>query len=80
MITDYKGKPSHELPSDAELPKQLNTFYARFKEYNTVPCVKAPVFPDGKTQVVRVGNNTSSTLTLNTGPLGVCAQSPPVHP
>jgi hypothetical protein len=45
-ITDYKGKPSRELPSDAELQNELNAFYARFEEYNTVAYVKAPVFPD----------------------------------
>ena len=45
-ITDYKGKPSHELPSDAELPNERNAFHAHFKEYNTVPCVKSSVFPD----------------------------------
>jgi hypothetical protein len=35
MITDYKGKPSHEMLSDAELPNELNAVYARFEEYNT---------------------------------------------
>ena len=29
-ITDYKGKHSHELPSDTRLPDKLNYFYARF--------------------------------------------------
>jgi hypothetical protein len=45
-ITDYKGKPRRELPSDAELPYKLKAFYARFEEYNTVSCMKAPVFLD----------------------------------
>jgi hypothetical protein len=44
-ITDYKRKPCHELSSDTELPNKLKAFYARFEEFNTVPCVKAPVFP-----------------------------------
>ena len=38
-ITDYKGKPSRELPSNARLPNKLNTFYARFKASNTKPCM-----------------------------------------
>jgi hypothetical protein len=42
-ITDYKGKPSHELPSDASLPDQLN---GRFKVSNTEPCICAPAVPD----------------------------------
>ena len=46
MTTDYKGKPNHQMPSDAELPNELNTCYARFEEYNTESCVKAPVVPD----------------------------------
>ena len=34
-ITDYKGKPRRELPSDASLPDELNAFYARFEASNT---------------------------------------------
>ena len=45
-IPDYKGKPSHELPSNKELPNELNAFYALFEEYSTLPCVIASVFPD----------------------------------
>ena len=45
-ITDYKMIPSHELPSDAELPNELNVFYALFEEYITLPCAKASIFPD----------------------------------
>ena len=30
-VTDYKGKPSCELPSDASLPDELNAFYATLK-------------------------------------------------
>jgi hypothetical protein len=44
-ITDYKMKPSHEFPSNVELPSELNAFYARLEEFNTVPCIKTPVFP-----------------------------------
>ena len=38
-ITDSKGKPIRELPSDASLPDELNAFYARFKASNTEACV-----------------------------------------
>jgi hypothetical protein len=27
-ITDYKGKPSRELPNEVSLPGELNAFYA----------------------------------------------------
>ena len=43
---DYKGTPSHELPSDASLPDGLNAFYARFKARNTEACMRAPAIPD----------------------------------
>ena len=43
---DYKGKSSHELPSDASLPDGLNAFYARFEASNTEACMRAPVVPD----------------------------------
>jgi hypothetical protein len=45
-ITDYKGKHSHELPSDTSLPDKLNHFYARFEESNTEACMRASAFPD----------------------------------
>jgi hypothetical protein len=45
-ITDYKGKPSRELPSDVSLPDELNAFYARFEASNTESCMRAPAVPD----------------------------------
>ena len=46
-ITDYKGKPSRELPSDASLPVKLNAFCARFVASNTEAHMRAPaVFDD----------------------------------
>ena len=33
----YKGKHSHELPSDANLPGELNAFYTCFESNNTEP-------------------------------------------
>ena len=45
-FTDYKGKPSRELPSDASLPDGLNAFCARFEASNTETCMRAPALPD----------------------------------
>ena len=45
-ITDYKEKPSLELPSDANLPGELNAFYSRFEAGNTEQCMRAPAVPD----------------------------------
>ena len=47
---------------------------------NTSLCNWILDFLMGRPQLVRVGNNTSTTLILNTGASGVCAQSPPVLP
>ncbi|KAM9484121.1 LIM and calponin homology domains-containing protein 1-like [Salvelinus alpinus] len=44
--TDYKGRPSRDLPNDAALPDELIAFYARFNNNNTVPCVSAPTDPE----------------------------------
>ena len=45
-ITDNKGKPRRELPSDASLPDELNAFYARFEASNTEACTRAPAVLD----------------------------------
>ena len=45
-IRDYNGEPSRELPSDASLPDELNTFYARFETSNIEPCMRAPAVLD----------------------------------
>jgi hypothetical protein len=45
-ITDYKGKPRRELPSDESLPDELNAIYACFEASNTEACIRALVFPD----------------------------------
>ena len=45
-ITDYKGKHSHELPSDTSVPDELNYFYARVKASNTETCMRASAVPD----------------------------------
>ncbi|KAM9432956.1 uncharacterized protein ACWYII_016820 [Salvelinus alpinus] len=44
-ITDYKGKHSHELPSDTSLPDELIHFYARFEASNTEACMSASAVP-----------------------------------
>ena len=46
MISDYKMKPSRELPSDASLPDELNAFNARLKASNTEACTRASAVPD----------------------------------
>ena len=45
-ITDYKGKHSHELPSDTSLPDELNHFYDPFEASNTEACMRASAVPD----------------------------------
>jgi hypothetical protein len=44
-ITDYKGKLSRELHSDANLSDKLNAFYALFEASNTEQCMRAPAVP-----------------------------------
>jgi hypothetical protein len=44
--TDYKGKPSHKLPSDASLPDGLDPFYVRFEATNSETCMRKPAVPD----------------------------------
>jgi hypothetical protein len=46
-ITDYKGKPSRELPSDASLPDKLNYFYNRLTSV-AMKCFERLVAPGGK--------------------------------
>ena len=45
-ITDYKGKPSHQLPSEASLTDELNVFYDRFEASKTEACMRASAVPD----------------------------------
>ena len=46
LFSNYKGKPSCELPSDASLPDELNAFYACFEASNTEACMTAPAVLD----------------------------------
>jgi hypothetical protein len=74
LFIDYSSTFNTIVPS--KLITQLRTL-----ELNTSLCNRILDFLTGHLQVVRVGNNTSTTLILNTGaPSGVHAQSPPVLP
>jgi hypothetical protein len=42
MIAEYKGKPSHELPSDSSLSDEIHLFSAHFEASNTEPCMNTP--------------------------------------
>ena len=55
-ITDYKGKSSPKLPSDASLPNKLNAFYARFEARNTEACMRAPAVTDDCVIIVSVAD------------------------
>ena len=41
-ITDYKAKHSRELPSNTNLPDELNYFNARIEANNSETCMRAP--------------------------------------
>ena len=45
-ITDHKGKPRRELPSDKSLPDELNALYTCFEANNTEACTRAPAVLD----------------------------------
>jgi hypothetical protein len=59
-ITDYKEKPSRELPSAASLPDELNAFYAHFEASNTEACMRAPAVPDDCVITLSVANVSKS--------------------
>ena len=56
MITDYIRKPSHELPSDAKLPDELNAFYTRFEASNTEARMRALAFQDDSVITISVSD------------------------
>jgi hypothetical protein len=64
-VTDYKGKPSHELPSDASLPDELNAFYARFGASNTEACMRAPAVLDESVITTSVANVSKTFKQVN---------------
>ena len=64
-ITDYKGMPSCELPSDTSLPDKLNDFYAHFKASNTEACMRAPAVPDDCVITLTVANVSKTFKQVN---------------
>ena len=56
---------SHELPSDTNLPDELNYFYARFEASNTEICMRAPAVPEDYVITLSVADvsKTRSTFT-----------------
>ena len=73
LFNDYSSAFNTIVPS--KLITKLRTL-----GLNTSLCNWILDFLMDRAQVVRVGNKTSATLILNTGPSGVRAQSPPVLP
>jgi hypothetical protein len=73
LLIDYSSAFNTIVPS--KLINKIRTLVI-----NTSLCNWILDFLTGRPQVVRVGNNTSATVILNTGPSGVCAQSPPLLP
>jgi hypothetical protein len=73
LFIDYSSAFNTIVPS--KLITKLRTL-----TLNTSLCNWILDFLRGRPQVVRVGNNTSATLILNTGAPWVRAQSPPVLP
>jgi hypothetical protein len=64
-ITHYKGEPSRELPGDASLPDEINTFYARFEASNTESCMRAPAVPDNCVITLAVANVSKTLKQVN---------------
>jgi hypothetical protein len=65
-ITDYKGKPRSELPSDASLPDEQNAFYAHFEASNTEVCTRAPTVPNICVITLSVADVSKSFKQVNT--------------
>lgn len=61
-ITDYKGKPSPELASDANIPDEQNGFYAHFEANNAEPGMRAPAVPLSVTDLRLLNRLTLSKL------------------
>ena len=64
-ITDYKGKQGHALPSDTNLPDELNYFYARFEASNTEACMRAPAVLDDCVITLSVANLSKTFKQVN---------------
>ena len=66
-ITEYKGKPRCELPSDASPLDKLNAFYARFEASNTEACTRTPAVLDDCVITLSVAdvNNTFKQVNIH---------------
>ena len=64
-ITDYKWKPSSELPSDASLSDELNAFHARFAASNNEACMIATAVPDDCVIKLSVANVSKTFKQVN---------------
>jgi hypothetical protein len=64
-ITDYKGKRSHELPSDTSLPDELNYIYARFEASNTEACMRASAVLDDCVITLSVADVNKTFIQVN---------------
>ena len=62
---DYKGKPSHELPSDESLPDEVNYFHACFEASNTDTCMRAPAVPYACVITLSVANVSKTFKEVN---------------
>jgi hypothetical protein len=83
-ITDYKGKPSRELPSDEGLPDEQNAFYAHFEASNTEACMRAPAVPDDCVITLSIANLSKTFKQVNihkaAGPEGLHLHTAPTDP
>ena len=57
---------SHELPSDTNLPDELNNFYARFEASNTETCMRASAVPDDSVITLSAANMSKTFEHVNT--------------
>ena len=64
-ITDHKGKPNCELPSDTSLPDEQNAFYARFESSNSEACMRAPDVPDDSVITLSVADVSKTFKQVN---------------
>ena len=60
-----KGKPRHELPSNAGLPDELNAFYAHFEASNTEACTRALAVLDDCVITLSVANVSKTFKQVN---------------
>ena len=64
-LTDYKGKYSHELPSDTNQPDKIKHFYARFEESNSETCMRSPAVLDDCMIMLSVANVSKNFKQVN---------------